>query len=111
MRVFGAPNEHPSGTLTTMGTYFNGATTVQPGTPTQICTVPAVSSGVMIQNAGSAAVFVGGLNVTTNGSNQGLSIVPGAIITLPSVGGIKNTIYGITEAVPQTVVFLTPQSP
>lgn len=91
-----------------MGFYLNGMVTVQPGTPTEICVVPAENAGVLIQNAGNAAVFIGGPNVDVGDENQGLSLVPGAIINLPSVGGITNAVYGVTEAVPQNVVFLMP---
>lgn len=94
-----------------MGSYINGSVAVQPGSPTLICTVPAENDNVLIQNAGTAAVFIGGPNVATSGGNQGLSVAPGAFVPVPSVGGMKNNLYGITEAVAQAVVFLMPQSP
>ena len=94
-----------------MANYINGAVSVQPGMPpTEICTVPAENDGVLIQNAGTAPVFFGGPNVDTAGPNQGLSVAAGAIQELPSVGGTTNTIYGISLAVAQTIIFLIPDT-
>lgn len=93
-----------------MANYINGAVTVQPGTPTLICTVPSENDGVLIQNAGTASVFLGGPNVMSSGPNQGLNIPPGQIINVPSVGGRTNKIYGTSESLAQAVVYLMPDT-
>lgn len=90
-----------------MNYYQYGSVSVQP-TATLICVVSSENNGVLIQNAGTAAVFLGDPNVATSGSSRGLSVAPGLTITVPSVGGTTTAIYGITEAVPQTVTYLMP---
>lgn len=90
-----------------MNYYQYGSVSVQP-TATLICIVPSENNGVLVQNAGTAAVFLGDPNVDVSGATQGLTVAPGLTITVPSVGGTATAIYGITEAVPQTVTYLMP---
>jgi hypothetical protein len=74
-------------------------------TPTLICTVEGNESGVLVNNAGAAAVFLGGPAVTTT---TGLSVGAGATVTVPTYGGAKVSLYGIAAATGNTVSFLHP---
>lgn len=74
-------------------------------TPTPICTL-ATPTGVVIQNFGTAAVFVGGANVAVSGASQGISIAAGSILTLPTAGEENETLYGVVAAATQPVVYL-----
>ena len=74
-----------------IGNYSNGSTTVA-STPTLICTVDPDSAGVLLQNTGSAAIFVGGPNVTTSGAYTGISLTntSSPIVLFPSTGGVQH---------------------
>jgi hypothetical protein len=50
---------------------------------------------VIIQNNGSAAVFLGGPNVTVSGANTGISVAAGASVLVPSVGTNAETLFGV----------------
>lgn len=78
---------------------------------TAICTTVATSGndGVLIQNLGTVAVFIGGANVATSGTNAGISVAANAIVTVPSTGAsVSSTLYGIAGTAGQNVSFLFP---
>jgi hypothetical protein len=83
--------------------YFNGLVTVSTA-PTPICALGA-RSGVLIQNTGSAAVFLGGPNVAVSGAFTGVSVAAGSTLFVPSVGSLAATLYGVAAA-SQPVAFL-----
>lgn len=93
-----------------MSTYDHGLVILSPDAPTLICLVTSGNDSIMIQNVGNAQVFVGGPDVAASGPRQGISIPAGEIVPLPSVGGHRNQLYGITSALPQSVVYLMPQT-
>lgn len=86
--------------------YSNGLINVAT-TPTAICTV-GERGGVVIQNNGSAAVFLGGPNVATSGASTGISVAAGAPIFIPSVGTNPATLFGVVATATQPVAFLFP---
>lgn len=86
--------------------YSSGLITVAT-TPTPICTV-GERGGVLIQNNGSAAVFLGGSNVAVSGVSTGIQIAAAATLFVPSVGTNPATLYGIVATATQPVVFLFP---
>lgn len=84
--------------------YTNGLVTVTT-TPTPICAV-GERGGVLIQNNGSAAVFLGGPNVTVSGASTGIQLAAGATLFVPSVGTELETLFGVTAAGSAPVIFL-----
>ncbi len=84
--------------------YNNGLVTVAT-TATVICSV-GERGGVIIQNNGSAAVFLGGPNVAASGANTGISLAAGATLFIPSVGTNPKTLFGVVAAGTAPVVFL-----
>jgi hypothetical protein len=88
-------------------TYFNGLVTVAT-TPTPICAIGA-RAGVLIQNNGSAAVFLGGPNVATSGANTGISLAAGATLFVPSVGTLAATLFGIVYSFQHFAEFVDPR--
>jgi hypothetical protein len=88
-----------------MSTYSNGTTSVDTS-PTLICTVPEENDGVLIQNNGSVAVFLGGPSVSTTGEDQGLSLAAGSVLSVPSVGDSPHDLYGIVESTSADVSWL-----
>ena len=95
-----------------IGNYSNGSTTVA-STPTLICTVDPDSAGVLLQNTGSAAIFVGGPNVTTSGAYTGISLTNtnSPVTFFPSTGGVQHGIYGVVATGTQTISWLYVQAP
>jgi len=86
--------------------YINGATTVTTAA-TLITNVPAgVGANVLVQNNGSAAIFLGGPSVATSGANQGFSLAAGASILLPASGSDVHALYGIVAAATQPATFI-----
>jgi hypothetical protein len=84
--------------------YFNGLVTV--GTaPTPICSATG-RGGVLIQNNGAAAVFLGGANVAVSGVNTGISLAAGATLFVPSVGTLAAVLYGIVATATAPIAFL-----
>lgn len=86
--------------------YSNGQAIVGT-TPTPICSV-GERGGVIIQNTGAAAVFVGGPNVAVSGASTGISLAAGATLFIPSVGANPKTLWGVVATASQPVVFLFP---
>lgn len=75
-------------------------------TPTPIASV-AERGGLLIQNNGSAAVFLGGRNVGISGPNTGIQLASGATIFVPSVGTNAEALFGVAAAT-QPVCYLYP---
>ena len=86
-----------------MAGYLQGIVSVGT-TATKILTVPAENDGVLI-NA-SAAVVIGGSNVTATGATAGIPMTAGQTLTIPSVGGVTHDLYGITASSTSNVAFL-----
>jgi hypothetical protein len=66
------------------------------------------AGGLLVQNNGSAAVFVGGPSVTTSGANAGVQIAAGATLTVPTTGAEPLSLYGIVATATQNVSYLFP---
>jgi hypothetical protein len=92
-----------------MTDYSNGSTTVGT-TPTKICTVSPSSDGVLIQNNGSAALFLGGPAVTVSGSTVGISVAAGATVNVPTTGGTPHDLYGVVATGTAAVTYLFPNA-
>ena len=94
-----------------IGNYSNGSTTVA-STPTLICTVDPEAGGVLLQNTGSAAIYVGGPNVTTSGAYTGIALTNtgSPIVFFPSTSGTQHGIYGIVASSTQTISWAYPQT-
>jgi hypothetical protein len=79
---------------------------------TLLCTLGGVApdnGGVMVQNLGTVAVFIGGSNVTTSGATQGISVAANALVTVPTSGASSSlSLYGISGTAGQNVVTLFP---
>lgn len=90
-----------------MGSYSNGSVSVG-ATPTLVCTVAPESDGVLIQNAGTTAVFLGGSAVAASGANQGIQVGANATQLVPSIGGAPHDLYAITASGSEPVVYLFP---
>jgi hypothetical protein len=88
------------------GAYNNGLTSV--GTsPTLIAVaLSAGMSGILVYNAGSQTVYLGGASVAASGANQGFPLAASASINVPSVGGPANQLYAITASSTSNVVVL-----
>jgi hypothetical protein len=83
--------------------YSNGQAIVGT-TPTPICAATG-RGGVLIENTGSAPVFLGGPNVAVSGANTGISVAAGATLFVPTVGNLAAILFGVAAA-SQSVVFL-----
>jgi hypothetical protein len=86
--------------------YNSGQVTVTTA-PTPICSV-AERGGIVIQNTGSAAVFLGGSNVAISGANTGISVAAGATLFIPSVGTNAEPLFGVVASASQPIAFLFP---
>jgi hypothetical protein len=65
--------------------------------------------GVVVQNNGTAVIFLGGLNVAVSGPNTGISLAgSGATMFIPSVGTNAAILCGVVATGTQPVVFLFP---
>lgn len=91
------------------GSYNNAATSV--GTSvTLIANVASNDAGVLVYNAGSVTVYLGGGTVAASGANQGYPLAATSGVTVPSTGGSENQLYAITGSSTATVVVLFPSS-
>jgi hypothetical protein len=86
--------------------FTNGQVTVTTS-PTPLCTI-AGRGGVLIQNNGSAPVFLGGLGVAVSGAGTGISVAAGATVFVPTAGSGTVILYGVVATSSQPVVFLFP---
>ena len=89
------------------GSYNNAPTTVGT-TPTLIAVVESDADGVLVQNNGSVAVFLGGANVAASGANLGFSLAENTSVLIPSTGGAANSLFAVTASSTATVVVLFP---
>jgi hypothetical protein len=85
--------------------YANGSVTVSTTAAVALTVTPG--QVVILQNTGSAAIFLGGSSVTSSGANIGYSLAAGASITLPSVAEQPHQLYAIVASATQTLVYLT----
>jgi hypothetical protein len=90
-------------------TYLQGAISVG-ATATLVCTVTPENDGVLVQNSGTAAVFLGGSTVTATGTTQGIQLAASASMTVPSVGGLVHDLFAVTASGTSTVAFLIPET-
>lgn len=87
--------------------YVQGTVTV--GTSaTLLCSPVSGAHGVIVQNNGTAAIFLGGPNVTASGATQGVQLAVAASITVPTVGETAHDLYAIVASTPGPVSFLFP---
>lgn len=77
-------------------------------TATLVCTVGTENDGALIQNNGSAAVFLGGPGVTTSGATQGVQLAASATVAVPSVGGSTHDLYAVVATGTADVSYLFP---
>lgn len=79
-------------------------------TATLIATVGAEpeNGGLLIQNNGSAAVFVGGPSVTTSGAPAGVQIAANGTLTIPTTGAEPLSLYGIVASGTCSVSYIYP---
>ena len=89
------------------GTYNNAATTVS-NTPTLIATVSSDADGVLVQNNGTATVYLGGATVASSGASIGYMLAANASVLVPSTGSCANSLYAITASSTAVVVVLFP---
>lgn len=87
---------------------YNTAATPVGNSATLIATVATGTGGLLVQNTGAVAVYLGGPGVTSSGANIGVSLAANTTITVPSVGGPACQLYAITASSTATVVVLFP---
>jgi hypothetical protein len=91
---------------------MNSGTVTIGTSPTPICTLASEGDGAVIQNSGSTPVFVGGSAVAASGANAGISVAPGATLTVPGVHGggaaFDPQLYGVVATGTTTVAFIAP---
>jgi hypothetical protein len=66
------------------------------------------TGGVIVQNNGSAAVFVGGSTVTAAGATAGPQIAASGTLTIPTTGAEPLSLYGIVATGTANVSYLFP---
>ena len=86
--------------------YIAGTVSVG-STATLLCSPAASSGGVLVQN-GSTAIFLGGPGVTSSGASQGLSVAANATVTVPTVGYAVHDLWAVTASGSSSVSFLFP---
>jgi hypothetical protein len=67
-------------------------------TPTEVCLKSWDSGAAIVQNAGSATVFVGDESVSADGSTPALSLEPGQFLPLPRGGSRLYAVVGSGSA-------------
>jgi hypothetical protein len=80
-------------------------------TATQIASPGSVpeNAGVLIQNLGTAAVYLGGSTVTAGTtSTGGLQVAQNAIVSVPTTGAASEPLYGIVASGTANVAYLFP---
>ena len=88
-----------------MANYRHGTVTV--GTTATLLVSSSFPGGVLIQNNGTAPIFLGGPNVTANtAATGGIQVAAGATVTVPSVGGITADLYAVIATGTATVAWL-----
>jgi hypothetical protein len=90
--------------------YTNGVVSVGT-TATLIATLGAApqNDGVLIQNLGATAVYLGGSTVTAGATaTGGLQVPANATVTVPTTGAEPLALYGIVASGTANVAFLFP---
>jgi hypothetical protein len=88
--------------------YASGSVTVGT-TATLVASVAEGVDGVLLQNLGSAAIFVGGPAVTASaGANQGISIAQASSMLIPGTSNGVHDVWAIVAAATQPLNFLYP---
>jgi hypothetical protein len=80
-------------------------------TATLIATPSSVpeNAGVLVQNLGTAMVYLGGSSVTAGStSTGGLQVAQNAIVNVPVTGAKSEAIYGIVASGTANVAYLDP---
>jgi hypothetical protein len=79
-------------------------------TATLICTVGTTpeTGGIVVQNNGAVAVFVGGPTVTATGATAGPQIAANGTLTVPTTGAEPLALYGVVASSTANVSFLFP---
>jgi hypothetical protein len=77
---------------------------------TLIATVGAYpeTGGLVVQNNGAVAVFVGGPTVTASGATAGVQIAANGTLTVPTTGSEPLALYGIVASSTANVSYLFP---
>jgi hypothetical protein len=89
------------------GAYNNLSTTVS-STATLIATVSSDADGILVYNAGSVTVYLGGGTVASSGANEGFPLAASSSVLVPSTGGSPNQLYAITASSTAAVIVLFP---
>jgi hypothetical protein len=90
-----------------MAGYLHATVTV--GTAATLLGTTGSPGGVLVQNNGSAAVFLGGPTVTADTTaTGGLQVAAGASMTVPTVGGAAADLYAIVATGTADVAWLSP---
>jgi hypothetical protein len=90
--------------------YQNGVISVTTS-PTLIATPSSAPDidGILIQNLGAVAVFLGGSTVTANtASTGGYSLAAGASVLVPTTGASAEGLFGIVASSTANVAWLYP---
>jgi hypothetical protein len=90
-----------------MSDYAQGAVSIS-AIATLVCQVGPENDGVLVNNSGSATVYLGGRSVTASGAAQGIPLLANATITVPSLGSVTHSLYAITASGTSTVSYLYP---
>jgi len=90
-----------------MSDYAQGAVSVT-STATLVALVGPENDGVLVFNAGSASVYLGGSTVTSSGATQGILLAANATLNVPSLGGVPHSLYAVTVTGTATVNYLYP---
>lgn len=89
-----------------MASYLHG--TVAAGVARTLLVTAGSPGGVLVQNQGAAAVFLGGSTVTADTSaTGGISVAAGATVTVPTVGGHSADLYVVTASGTAPVTWLS----
>jgi hypothetical protein len=92
-----------------MSGYKNGVVSVGT-TATLIASIGSApeNGGVVVQNNGSVAVFVGGPTVTATGATAGPQIAANGTLTIPTTGAEPLSLYGVVASATANVSYIYP---
>ena len=88
--------------------FYNNAGTSVGTSPTVIANVLSDGGGVLVQNNGTAAVYLGGPAVASSGASIGYMLAENTSVLVPSAGSADLALYAITGSSTATVVVLFP---
>lgn len=78
-------------------------------TASKLVTVQAENDGVLVQNQGSVAVYLGGPSVTADQTaTGGFQVAANTSVEVPSVGGYQHELWVVTAASTAPVAWLQP---